>query len=157
MIMWDSAKNKSKCRHMTGDISGTLVLVCCRGWGVTVAVGDMITWNTNQRTVHWRANQSLSRKLWELYSPKLSQSCVSAPLIAPVHMCLETDIKIVTPLQLVILHCHADTHWSFGRKQIFKSFKIKSLKIWISDLALCVYTGCQCSPNLLRRRGRRRR
>ena len=62
------------------------------------------------------------------------------PQIAPVHMmCLETDIKIVTPLQLVIPHCHADTHWSFG--MIFKSYHCHFVVILnYSDFQLCVLT-----------------
>ena len=58
------------------------------------------------------------------------------PQIAPVHMCLETDIKIVTPQQLVIPHCHADTHWSFGI--IFKSCHFHSEFYFYCQL--CVLT-----------------
>ena len=95
------------------------------------------TQNTNQRTL-WRLSfQWRTRELWELYTPKLSPVLsVSAPLIAPVHMCLETDIKIVTPLQLVILHCHADTHWSFGMIIISKSWQSQSHVMF----QLCVLT-----------------
>ena len=65
--------NKSAKIYQNADIRQRHIWdICYRWWGVTVAEGDMISQQTNQRTSWWLSHQWCTWKLWELYTPKLS-------------------------------------------------------------------------------------